>query len=115
MLLGELRRQIVFYGKQMLDCGLTMHTGGNLSARDREMGYIVIKPSGVPYDLLTPEDIPVIDLQGNLIEGSRKPSSEWPMHTLIYQTFPRVRRGALPQPICHCGRRGRCGDPPHQP
>lgn len=90
MLLGELRRQIVFYGKQMLDCGLTMHTGGNLSARDREMGYIAIKPSGVPYDLLTPEDIPVIDLQGNLIEGSRKPSSEWPMHTLIYQTFPRV-------------------------
>ncbi len=90
MLLRELREQVVYYGRQMLSHGLTMHTGGNLSIRDRESGLIAIKPSSKPYDLLRPEDIPVIDVSGKVIEGQFKPSSEWPMHTLIYQTYPRV-------------------------
>ena len=90
MLLQALREELIFYGREMLRCGLTMHTGGNLSVRDRETGYIAIKPSSVPYDLLQPEDIPIIDLDGNLIDGTRRPSSEWPMHTLIYRTYPRV-------------------------
>ena len=90
MLLQELREQVVYYGRQMLQSGLTMHTGGNLSVRDRESGLIAIKPSSKPYDLLKPEDITVIDIEGNIVDGPYKPSSEWPMHTLIYKTHPRV-------------------------
>lgn len=90
MLLKELREQVVYYGRQMLESGLTVHTGGNLSARDRATGLIAIKPSSKPYDLLRPSDIAVIDIEGTVIEGKYRPSSEWPMHTLIYRTFPRV-------------------------
>lgn len=89
MLLQNLREQVVYYGRQLLQSGLTMHTGGNLSARDQESGLIAIKPTGQPYDLLTPEDISVVDPAGNLLEGKR-PSSEWPMHTQIYRAYPRV-------------------------
>ena len=67
-----------------------MNTGGNLSVRDRETGLIAIKPSSKPYELLKPEDITVIDIDGNIIDGKYKPSSEWPMHTLIYKTYERV-------------------------
>ena len=90
MLLKELREQVVYYGRQMLQSGLTMNTGGNLSARDRASGLIAIKPSSRPYDLLRPEDITVIDPMGKVVEGPYRPSSEWPMHTRIYRTFPRV-------------------------
>lgn len=90
MLLQELREQVVYYGRQLLQSGLTVHTGGNLSARDRESGLIAIKPSSKPYDLLRPEDITVIDIHGRVVEGLFRPSSEWPMHTLIYRTWPRV-------------------------
>ncbi|MBQ7491675.1 MAG: class II aldolase/adducin family protein [Clostridia bacterium] len=90
MLLKELREQVVYYGRQLLESGLTMHTGGNLSAKDRETGLIAIKPSTMPYDLLRPADITIIDIDGRVVEGNYRPSSEWPMHTLIYRTFPRV-------------------------
>lgn len=89
MLLRELREQVVYYGRQLLQSGLTMHTGGNLSARDPDSGLIAIKPTGQPYDLLTAGDISVIDPEGRLLEGLR-PSSEWPMHTLIYRAYPDV-------------------------
>ena len=72
MLLQELREQVVYYGRQMLESGLTMHTGGNLSARDRETGLIAIKPSSKPYDLLKPEDITVIDIEGNVFVNKEK-------------------------------------------
>ena len=72
MLLQELREQVVYYGRQMLESGLTMHTGGNLSIRDRERGLIAIKPSSKPYDLLKPEDITVIDIEGNIVDGNAK-------------------------------------------
>ncbi len=90
MLLEDLRRELVFYGSQMLKNGLTMNTGGNLSARDPETGYLVIKPSARHYELLKPEDIQVIDVAGRKIDGAGDPSSEWPMHTLIYREMPRV-------------------------
>lgn len=96
MLLQELREQVVYYGRQMLESGLTVHTGGNLSARDKETGLIAIKPTSKPYDLLKPEDITVIDLDGHIVDGAFRPSSEWPMHTLIYKTYPRVMG------IVHC-------------
>ncbi len=90
MLLQQAREQVAYYGRQMLSHGLTMHTGGNLSLRDRESGLIAIKPTSRPYDLLRPEDIPIIDIEGNVVDGALRPSSEWPMHTLIYKTYPRV-------------------------
>ncbi len=90
MLLEDLRKEIVFYGQQMLKYGLTMHTGGNLSVRDRKTGLIAIKPSSLPYDLMTPADVPVIDENGKILDGNYGPSSEWPMHTLIYRSKPRV-------------------------
>ena len=65
-------------------------TSGNLSIFDRETGRMYITPSSYPYDIMTTEDVMVIDLDGNIIDGPHKPSSEWPMHTLIYKTYPRV-------------------------
>ena len=90
MLLEDLRNELIFYGQQMLKYGLTMHTGGNISARDKKTGLIVIKPTNIPYDILKTEDVPVIDENGRIIDGEKAPSSEWPMHTLIYRTKPRV-------------------------
>jgi L-ribulose-5-phosphate 4-epimerase len=90
MFLEELRKEVVFYGKQMLHSGLTMNTGGNISARDPRSGLIVIKPTSIPYDLINPEDVPIIDENGKIIEGQKAPSSEWPMHTLIYRNRPEV-------------------------
>lgn len=90
MFLEELRKELVYYGKQMLQSGLTISTGGNLSARDPKSGLIVIKPTSMPYDLINPEDVPIIDENGKVIEGQRAPSSEWPMHTLIYRNRPEV-------------------------
>ena len=90
MLLKELREQVVFYGNQMIKSQLTMNTGGNVSARDRKTGLIAIKPTSKHYELLTPEDITVIDIDGNIIEGEYKPSSEWRMHAAIYKKYPRV-------------------------
>lgn len=96
MLLRALREEVVYYGRQLLESGLTLHTGGNLSARDRASGLIAIKPTARPYDLLRPEDIPVIDGEGRVVEGQLRPSSEWPMHTLIYRVFPRING------VVHC-------------
>jgi len=96
MLLEQLREDIVFYGQQMLKYGLTMHTGGNLSARDPGTGLIAIKPSSVAYDRMAPEDVTVIDIDGNIVDGKYHPSSEWPMHTMIYKAMPRVKG------VVHC-------------
>ena len=70
--------------------GLVTFTWGNVSAIDRESGLFVIKPSGVEYDRLKPEDMVVVDLAGNHVEGFRKPSIEVPMHTAIYRARPDV-------------------------
>lgn len=90
MLLQELREEIVFYGQELLKSGLTMHTGGNLSARDRKTGLIAIKPSSMAYNKMKPEDIPVITLDGVVVDGKYGPSSEWPMHTMIYKSNERL-------------------------
>jgi len=90
MFLEELRKEVVFYGRQMLYTGLTLHTGGNISARDPRTGLIAIKPTSMPYDLITPEDVPIIDENGKIVDGLKAPSSEWPMHTIIYRSRPEV-------------------------
>lgn len=70
--------------------GLVTLTWGNVSELDRETGYIVIKPSGVSYDEMTAEDMVVVDLDGNKIEGRLNPSSDTPTHLELYRKFPEI-------------------------
>lgn len=69
---------------------LITYTWGNVSGRDPETGYFVIKPSGVDYDKLQPEDMVVMDLDGNKIEGKYKPSSDTPTHIELYKKYPEM-------------------------
>jgi L-ribulose-5-phosphate 4-epimerase len=85
MKLEGLRNQIVEYGKKMLHSSLVSGTWGNISARDVDTGLVVITPTSMDYEKLSSEDIPVLDENGSLIEGKYPPSSETPMHTLIYR------------------------------
>ena len=70
--------------------GLVTLTWGNVSGVDRERGLMVIKPSGVPYDKMTPEDMVVTDLDGRLVEGRWKPSCDAPTHLALYRAWPTV-------------------------
>lgn len=70
--------------------GLVTFTWGNVSAIDRETGYVVIKPSGVEYDELTPDKMVIVDLDGNVIEGELNPSSDTPTHVYLYRQFENI-------------------------
>ena len=72
--------------------GLVTFTWGNVSGIDRASGLVVIKPSGVPYDGMTAEDMVVVDLDGNVVEGKWKPSSDTPTHLVLYKAFPECGR-----------------------
>ena len=74
---------------------LTIYSWGNVSGIDRPAGVVAIKPSGVPYDQLTPDKMVLIDLDGNVIEGNLKPSSDMPSHLELYRNFEAVGG------ICH--------------
>lgn len=84
------KEQLVKAGAKMKADRLTVETWGNLSLCDREKGLVTITPSGMDYDLIQPEDMVVVDLMGNIVEGHRKPSIEVPMHTAIYRARPDV-------------------------
>lgn len=84
-------KQIVYEANMDLPkYGLVTFTWGNVSQRDPESGYFVIKPSGVSYDSLKPEDMVVVDLQGNVVEGSYRPSSDTATHLELYRAFPAI-------------------------
>lgn len=85
MLMEKARKEIVEYGKKLVTSNLTKGTGGNLSVFDRETGYMAITPSGIDFFEIQPEDIVIMDLEGNIVEGDRLPSSEWEMHLLQYK------------------------------
>lgn len=70
--------------------GLVTFTWGNVSAIDKETGLVVIKPSGVEYDTMKPEDMVVVDLDGKVVEGQYKPSSDTPTHVALYKAFPSI-------------------------
>lgn len=80
MLLEQERKTIVEYGKKLIQAQLTTGTGGNLSICNREQGLVAIKPSGIDYFEMQPEDVVVVDLQGNKVDGKLKPSSEISFH-----------------------------------
>jgi len=85
MLLIEEREELVKYGKLIIQAGLTKGTGGNFSVYNREKKLMAITPSGVPYMVMTPEDIVIMDLEGNIVEGELVPSSEHEMHAIVYR------------------------------
>lgn len=87
----EQMKQSVFEANRLLkDSGLIVLTWGNVSQIDRESGYVVIKPSGVSYDAMRAEDMVVVDLEGNVVEGDLKPSSDLPTHLELYKAFPEI-------------------------
>lgn len=83
MLLADLRAKVARYARKMYESELVRATQGNLSARDQESGLICITPSAVDYELLTAEDIVVVNKEGKAVEGKWRPSSETPLHTLM--------------------------------
>lgn len=86
----ELKKRVYEANMQLPKYGLVTFTWGNVSEIDKETGYFAIKPSGVPYDELTPEDMVIMDLNGNVIEGKYKPSSDTPTHIEIYKAFDKI-------------------------
>ncbi|EHR32569.1 L-ribulose-5-phosphate 4-epimerase [Helcococcus kunzii ATCC 51366] len=85
MLMKKEREEICAYSKKLVEDNLTKGTAGNISIINREFNYIAITPSGMNYLELKPEDIVVIDMSKNIIEGNRKPSSECDLHIYMYK------------------------------
>lgn len=86
-MLEELKKKVYEANMELPKYGLVTFTWGNVSAIDRESGLFVIKPSGIDYDLLKPEDMVVMDLEGNKVEGKYNPSSDTPTHLELYKAF----------------------------
>lgn len=88
--LERLKQEVLEANLDLPKYGLVTFTWGNVSGIDRERGLVVIKPSGVPYDKLKLEDLVVLDLEGNKVEGNLKPSSDTATHLVLYKAFPSV-------------------------
>jgi L-ribulose-5-phosphate 4-epimerase len=89
-MLDELKKKVYEANMELPKRGLVTYTWGNVSAIDRETGYIVIKPSGLEYETMKPEDMVVLDLAGNKIEGGYNPSSDTPTHLEMYKRYPEI-------------------------
>jgi L-ribulose-5-phosphate 4-epimerase len=90
MLVEALRREVLEANLEIESRGLVVYTFGNASGIDRAQGLVVIKPSGVPFDKLTPESMVVADLEGRVVEGGMRPSSDLPTHVALYKAFTNV-------------------------
>lgn len=89
-MLKSLRKEVHKANLELPTLGLVIFTWGNVSGIDREKGLVVIKPSGVLYDKLTLEDMVVVDMEGNVVEGNLKPSSDLKTHLRLYKAFPDI-------------------------
>lgn len=89
-MLEELRRQVLEANLEIVRRGLVLYTFGNVSGIDRQTGLVAIKPSGVSYETMKPEDMVVTDLDGKIVEGSLRPSSDLGTHLLLYREFPSI-------------------------
>ena len=89
-MLEDLKKKVCQANLDLVKHGLVIFTWGNVSAIDKESKLVVIKPSGVSYDDMKPEDMVVVDLDGNIVEGTLKPSSDTPTHLEIYKAFPET-------------------------
>ena len=90
MLLAALREQVLEANLELVRRGLVLYTFGNVSGISRKDGLVAIKPSGVPYDDLTPEHMVISDLQGKIVDGDFRPSSDLPTHVELYRNFPNI-------------------------
>ncbi|WP_411749469.1 L-ribulose-5-phosphate 4-epimerase [Serratia marcescens] len=89
-MLNELKRQVLAANLSLPTYGLVTFTWGNVSAIDRQSGLVVIKPSGIAYEAMTLEDLVVVDLEGKVREGRRKPSSDTSTHLALYRAFADI-------------------------
>ena len=89
-MLDKLKEQVLQANLALPEYGLVTFTWGNVSGIDREKGLVVIKPSGVPYPSLKKEHLVVVDLDGNIVEGDLKPSSDTPTHLVFYRAFKDI-------------------------
>ena len=89
-MLETLRAEVLEANLEVVRRGLVLYTYGNASAVSREHGLCVIKPSAVPYDRMTPADMVIADLDGNVVEGSFKPSTDLATHLALYRAFPAI-------------------------
>ena len=89
-MLESLKEKVCQANLDLVKHGLVTFTWGNVSAIDRGSGLVVIKPSGVSYESMTPSDMVVVDLEGKVVEGCLKPSSDTPTHLVLYKAFPGI-------------------------
>ena len=89
-MLEDLKLTVYKANLDLVSNGLVIHTWGNVSGRDRKSGLIVIKPSGVKYSAMKPDDMVILDTEGKVIEGKYNPSTDAPTHLLLYKTFPSI-------------------------
>ncbi len=90
MSLDALREEVLEANLEVVRRGLVLYTFGNASGIDRSRGLVAIKPSGVPYDRMKPPDIVVVTLDGNVVEGDLRPSSDLPTHLILYRAFLEI-------------------------
>ncbi len=90
MLLKSLREEVLEANLELVRRGLVLYTFGNASGVSREEQLVAIKPSGVAYDKLRPEDIVITTLEGKVVDGRLKPSSDLPTHLVLYRQFPQI-------------------------
>jgi L-ribulose-5-phosphate 4-epimerase len=90
MNLKKLREEVLEANLELVRRGLVLYTFGNASGISREQGLVVIKPSGVPYETMKAEDLVVVDLDGKIMEGTFRPSSDLPTHVVLYKAFPTI-------------------------
>jgi L-ribulose-5-phosphate 4-epimerase len=89
-MLEELKDKVFKANKDLVNHGLVIHTWGNVSMRDFKSGLIAIKPSGVSYESMKPEDMVILDPNGKVVEGRFKPSTDAPTHLLLYKTWSEI-------------------------
>jgi L-ribulose-5-phosphate 4-epimerase len=90
MLLPRLREEVLEANLELVRRGLVLYTFGNASGIARDQNLVVIKPSGVPYEAMKPEHLVVTDLEGKIVEGNLRPSSDLPTHLVLYRAFPNI-------------------------
>lgn len=90
-MLEELKAAVCAANLELVAKGVVTYTWGNVSGCDRSAGIMIIKPSGVPYESMAPEDMVLVDIEtGNVIEGNYRPSSDTPTHLELYRSFPQI-------------------------
>lgn len=89
-MLEDLKEKVYKANLDLVAKGVVIYTWGNVSGIDREKNLVIIKPSGVSYDMMTPADMVIVDLEGNIVEGKWKPSSDTATHLVLYKAFPEI-------------------------